>query len=61
MDTSTLYSATAVYLSCSVAAASASGSTCAITQFYVYSSNTVTFSVVNSCYTPLTHTDYSYA
>lgn len=59
MDTSSLYSATAVYLSCTVAAASASGSTCAITQFYVYSSNTVTFSV-NACYLASGHVAYSY-
>ena len=61
MDTSSMYSLTPLYLSCTVlAAAATSGGTCAITQFYVFSSNSITFSV-NSCYTALTHSSYTYS
>jgi hypothetical protein len=48
-----------LYLSCTVKAAAASGSTCAVTEFYVFSSNLIAFQV-KSCYTPLTHAVYSY-
>jgi hypothetical protein len=43
--TSALISLTPLYLSCYVSAAAASGSTCAINQFFVYSSSPITFEV----------------